>query len=80
MDPCSPAALPPADGICRCLPVWPKISMENVSVNRVNPVVQVETASISMDKQASDVHAKYPVGSDTILAIPYLPFGLVNVS
>ena len=54
--------------------------MENVSVNRVNPVVQVETASISMDKQASDVHAKYPVGSDTILAIPYLPFGLVNVS
>jgi hypothetical protein len=64
MNPCSPAVLLPAGKICRCSHVYPKISIANAGVNRVNPVVQVETASISL---------KYPIGLDTILAIPYLP-------
>jgi len=48
MYPCPPAALLLAGGIRCCSRVYSNILSANVAVNRVNPVVQVETASIFM--------------------------------
>ena len=41
------------NGISRCAYVYPNISIASVGVNRVNPVVRAETASISLDEQAT---------------------------